>query len=503
MNEIPGHALHERFLRSVERYPSRPAIRAGTETVRYDEAYALALGWAGALLAATTERPRTIAVLAGKGVSAYVGVLAALFAGAAVVPMHPELPVARIREMLQASAASVVLADERGAAALGETGLGLPVVVADRDLGRTGTGDLDVPGPVRSSDVAYVLFTSGSTGRPKGVPITHGNFDHYFRITDHRYDFHAEDVFSQILELNFDCAVFELFSAWGAGATVCHVPARAYVDLPSFIAERRVSVWFSTPSAINLVRRMGGLTEGALPSLRWSFFAGEALKCADVVDWQAAAKGSEIENLYGPAELTLTITGHRWEPESSQRLAVSGIVPIGAVHPGHESILLTPDGAVSQAEGELCVSGPQAAAGYLDPADDEGRFVERDSVRWYRTGDRVRVLPNGELAYLGRSDSQVQVQGMRVELPEVEHAVRACQGVADAVAVTRATDNGLELFVFYTGSVVSPIDLTRQLRRILPDGSVPKLFRHLEEFPLNSNRKVDRIKLAAFANEPG
>ncbi|MEV5975211.1 AMP-binding protein [Streptomyces sp. NPDC051921] len=502
MNGTSRHALHARFLSGVAGHPGRPAIRVGTDTVRYDEAYELALGWAGSLLAATAERPRAVAVLAGKGVCAYVGVLAALFTGAAVVPMHPDLPVSRVREMLRASGASVVLADERGAAVLAETGLALPVVPAERGRARGERGALDAPVEVLPSDTAYVLFTSGSTGRPKGVPLTHNNFRHYFAVTDERYDFHAEDVFSQVLELNFDCAVFELFSAWGAGATVCHVPAGAYLDLPAFMAERQVSVWFSTPSAIGLVRRMGGLTEGAMPSLRWSFFAGEALKCADVVAWQAAAKASEIENLYGPAELTLTITGHRWQPDLSQRLAVSGIVPIGAVHPGHDTLLLGPDGEAATTEGELCVSGPQAAAGYLDPADDEGRFVERDSVRWYRTGDRVRLLADGELAYLGRGDSQVQIQGMRVELPEVDHAVRACPGVTDAVTVTRTTDAGLELVVFYTGTAQPPRDLLKALRGTLPEGSVPKDFRHLDEFPLNPNRKVDRLRLAALAGRP-
>nr|BAO66530.1 nonribosomal peptide synthase [Streptomyces sp. MJ635-86F5] len=503
MNDTSGPALHARFLRSVRRYPSRPAIRAGTETVRYDEAHALALAWAGELLAAARERPRAVAVLADKGVPAYVGVLAALFAGAAVVPMHPELPAVRIREMLRASAASVALADERGAAVLAETEPGLPVVVADRRAVRTGTRAPDVPESVAPSDLAYILFTSGSTGRPKGVPLTHGNFGHFFRITDQRYDFHADDVFSQVLELSFDCVVLELFSAWGAGGTVCHIPPHAYLDLPSFTAERGVSVWFSTPSAIDMVRRMGGLRDGALPSLRWSFFAGEALKCTDAADWQAAATKARIENLYGPAELTLTITGHRWQPELSRRLAVNGIVPIGAVHPGHRSILLAPDGTESATEGELCVSGPQSAAGYLDPADDEDRFVERDAERWYRTGDRVRVLPNGELAYLGRNDSQVQIHGVRVELPEVDQAVRACPGVADAVTVTRPTGGGLELVVFYTGTPVSPADLNRHLRRLLPDGAIPKAFRHLAEFPLNPNRKVDRIRLAALAAEAG
>jgi amino acid adenylation domain-containing protein len=503
MNGIPGHALHARFLRGLALSPARPAIRAGAGTVSYGEAYELALRWAGSLPAVSAGRPRVIAVLADKGVCAYVGVLAVLFSGSTVVPMHPELPVARVRQMLETSGADAVLADERGAGVLRETGLDLPLVMADvepdREPDRATGKALDAPQPVEPQDTAYILFTSGSTGRPKGVPLTHANLDHHFRLMDERYDFGPGDVFSQVLELNFDCAIFEMFSAWGAGATLCHVPAQAYLDLPSFFARRGVSVWFSTPSAINLVRKLGGLTPGAMPGLRWSFFAGEALKCADVADWQAAATGAVIENLYGPTELTLTIAGHRWQPELSPKLAVNGIMPIGAVYPGHELLLLTPTGEESPTEGDLCVSGPQRAAGYLLPADDQGRFLERDGRTWYRTGDRVRRLPGGELAYLGRMDSQVQVQGMRVELAEIDHAVRGCDGVLDAVTVTRPGVDGLELVVFYTGVPASPVELTRQLRRALPGGMVPKVFRHLAEFPLNGNRKIDRLKLAGVA----
>jgi acyl-coenzyme A synthetase/AMP-(fatty) acid ligase len=266
--------------------------------------------------------------------------------------------------------------------------------------------------------------------------------------------------------------------------------------MPGFVAERRMTVWFSTPSAISLIRRMGGLAPGALPSLRWSFFAGEALRASDVEDWRAAASSSVVENLYGPTELTVTITGHRWDPATSPALCVNGLVPIGAVHPGHDHLLVTPDGEIDDTEGELCVTGPQLTTGYLDPADDTGRFLERDGRRWYRTGDRIRVRPGGELVYLGRLDSQVQVMGWRVELAEVEHAVRGCPSVEDAVAVPRTADAGTELVVFYTGQRTAPTELARQLRRVLPAGMLPRQYRHVDELPLNSNRKVDRGALA-------
>ncbi|MFC8426782.1 AMP-binding protein [Streptomyces sp. NPDC057236] len=491
---VSGRGLHERFLRGLELSPGRTAIRVDAESLTYEAMHELALRRAGALLAGAPQAPRSVAVLADKGLSAYVGILAALYAGVTVVPLNPRFPAERTRRMLTAAGVSAVVADPVGRAALAETELDLPVL----DESAPGPA-LDAPVAVRPSDTAYVLFTSGSTGRPKGVPITHASNGHYFDLLERRYDFGPDDVFCQNVGLNFDCAMFELFCAWGHGAPVHAIPPTAHRDLPAFFAERRMTVWFSTPSGISFVRRMGGLTPGAMPTLRWSFFAGEALLCEDAAAWQAAAPRSKIENLYGPTELTVTVTGHRWSPETSPRLAVNGVVPIGRVHDGHDHLLLDED-TESATEGELCVTGPQMTPGYLDPEDDRGRFLERDGRRWYRTGDRVRRLDNGELAYLGRLDSQVQIQGFRVELAEVDHVVRQCPGVQDAAAVTRpAPGGGLELVLYYTGDRVPPATLRRAVSARLPDPMVPRAFLHVAEFPLNSNHKVDRTRLAREA----
>jgi amino acid adenylation domain-containing protein len=499
-----GGALYGRFLRGLDTSPTRTALRVGTDLLTYEEIHHRALLWAGSLLAATREPPAAVGVLAGKeGVDAYVAILAALYTGAAVVPLHPDFPRDRTRAMLAAAGVSALVGDGNAAErvagdlpvlALGTGGLELaaPVPVSHRDA-------LAEPRPVRPGDPAFVLFTSGSTGRPKGVPVSHGSTHHYFAHVDRHYDFGPEDIFSQTFDLNFDCAVFDLFAAWGAGASVHAVPAYAYRDLPEFVAERAMTVWFSTPSAIALVGRLGGLAPEGMPTLRWSLFAGEALRQRDAERWQAAAPVSTVENIYGPTELTITITGHRWSPADSPALCVNGLVPIGTVHTGHREVLLDHTDTATETEGELCIAGPQLTAGYLDPADGAGRFLERDGATWYRTGDRVRRLDNGELVYVGRLDGQVQIQGWRVELAEIEHALRSCGGVEDAVAVTRPTEQGLELVVYYTGAPASATVLSTQLRDLLPAGMLPRDYRHVAEFPLNPNRKIDRRALATAA----
>jgi len=497
MTNADSPVLHARFLRGLATSPTRPALcLEDGRRFTFEQLHELALRWAGALRSRGDEPPRAVGVLAGKTLEAYAGLLAALYAGVVAVPLHPEFPAERNRRMLTAAGVSVLLADQQGLASLAEPGL---PVLAPLDGGTLPGRTLDAPVPVDPDQVAYVLFTSGSTGRPKGVPIRHSSADHYFRVLEQRYDFHAEDVFSQSFDLNFDCAMFDLFCAWGAGAPAHPLPGAAYRDLPGFVAARGLTVWFSTPSAITLVRRMGGLTPNSMPGLRWSFFAGEALRADDAEEWLVAAPGSTLENIYGPTELTVTITGHRWSPETSPALCVNGLVPIGRVHEGHDHLLLTEDDRLRETEGELCVTGPQLSGGYLDPADDAGRFLDHDGRRWYRTGDRVRRHPDGELVYLGRLDSQVQLHGWRVELAEVEHALRGCAGVRDAVAVTGQSEAGPQLVVYYTGVPAPARDLARQLREVLPKGMMPGYYHHVDEFPLNSNRKIDRARLAGLA----
>ncbi|GAB3465883.1 D-alanine--poly(phosphoribitol) ligase [Streptomonospora sediminis] len=520
MTSNASHALYSRFRRGLSANPGGAAFRVGADTLTYAETDRLALRWAGALLEALPDRgpagrfagagaeggrPAAVGVLAAKGTAAYAGVLAGLYTGAPVVPLNPDFPAERTRRMAEAAGVRAVIADRRGRAAgralaAGGTPLHVLDPLADPPAA---PGALAEPVPVSPGDTAYVLFTSGSTGRPKGVPITHANTDHYFRFLDTRYDFTPADAFSQTFDLTFDCAMFDLFCAWGAGATAVGVPPAAYRDVPGFVADQGITVWFSTPSAIALLRRTGRLQPGAMPGLRWSLFAGEALKEADATAWLDAAPGSTLENLYGPTELTITITAHRWDPESTPGSCVNGLSPIGAVNDGHDHLLVGADGAEVPDEGELWVSGPQLTPGYLDPADEQGRFVPRDGRTWYNTGDRVRRGPDGTLVYLGRGDSQVQIHGWRVELAEIDHAVRAAPGVTDAatVAVSPGEDGPLRLVVFYTGTPIADSDLAARLTRELPNGLVPRYYVHLDEFPLNFNRKTDRMQLRKQALE--
>jgi amino acid adenylation domain-containing protein len=495
-------SLPARFLRGLARSPDRDAIRDQGRAVTYAQLHDLALSWAGNLLHTCDDPPAAIGVLAGKGVASYAGILAALYCGVPAVPLQPDFPLSRTRHMLAAANVSALVTDEQGYRLLPElldTG-SVPVLLASPGKVRPGLR-LDEPCPAPASDVAYVLFTSGSTGRPKGVQITHANLACYFAELEARYDFGADDVFSQVFDPAFDCAISDLFAAWGAGGTLVSVPPYAYRAMTDFVTEAGITVWYSTPAAISVVARRGGLAPKSMPTLRLSTFAGDALKAPDAAAWQEAAPDAILDNLYGPAETTITCTVYRWSRDSSPGQCLNDIVPIGRLHSGHEYLLLDASGSTDAAEGELCVSGPQVTPGYLDPEDDKARFFTREARRWYRTGDRMRLADNGDLLFVGRTDNQVQVQGWRTELAEIDHQLRRCTGVEDAITVGVQVDGGLRLVAFYTGTAATAAELTRQLLTALPQQMLPRRYQHLDEMPLSVNQKIDRQALRERARE--
>jgi amino acid adenylation domain-containing protein len=514
----PGRALHDWFMCGLAAAPDGDALHIGDRSWTYAQLHEMALSWAGTLRAASPERLRSVGVLAAASPECYIGILAASYAGAFAVPLSPKFPAERTAAMAEAASVDAFIADGKSVEILSRTGLAgrRPVLLPDTDA--TGPAGITIrsqpsraltqPSKARPSDVAYVLFTSGSTGRPKGVPITHGNVDHFLWFNQERYGFTPEDVCSQTFAATFDLAMFDMFMAWGAGARLEYTPVHAFLALPEFIARRKMTVWFSVPSAISVARRRGGLTPGAMPSLRWSLFCGEALMQQDAEDWHRAASQSVLENLYGPTELTIACSTYRWNPGQSPSECVNGVVPIGTVYPSLRYVLSDPFGQPGSTEGELCVTGPQMFSGYLDPRDDDNRFLVHDDRRWYRTGDRVRLdTPgtgetdgsDGVLKYLGRVDFQVKIRGYRVELAEIEHAARALPAISQVAAVPVRYRDVVELAIFYVGSTVTPEDLIVALSKSLPDYMVPRWAWRLDDMPLNPNLKVDRRALGDMA----
>jgi amino acid adenylation domain-containing protein len=500
----PAGSLLDGFVASVAAYGGRPALAVNGREWTYDEVDRMARSWAAAALAKLEPDRRRVAVLGYRSEVSYVAPLAALFAGAGFVPLNPTYPVARTRAMIERADPSLIFVapEARSAAAEALEGLANPPAVIEPAALQART-PLTEPVPSGPDDLAYLLFTSGSTGAPKGVPISHRNVVHFLRHVCGRYELGPSDRLGQTFDQTFDLSIFDLFGAWWSGACVCSLKP-IELQAPAAAIERLgLTVWFSVPSLPGLLRRRNLLRPGSLPGLRWSLFCGEPLSVSTAEAWQAAAPRSTLENLYGPTELTIACAQYRWDPERSPAEAVGGVVPIGDVYPGLDHAIIDEVGSPGAAEGELAVGGPQTFSGYWRDEDaTEERMLDpsgngRSGARLYRTGDRVRRLANGGLAFLGRSDHQVKVMGHRVELGEVEAALRGQRGVEEAVVVPWPADGATVagLVGFVTGDAAGAEDLRRRLRTALPLHAVPQHVRVVEDLPLTANGKTDRAAL--------
>ncbi|WP_077191642.1 AMP-binding protein [Streptomyces lydicus] len=497
--------LYDWFAASAAAHPGRTALETGDSTIDYAELAGLAETLAAHLHQRLSGQPPfRIGLLAARTAVAYAGYLAVQRLGATVVPLGPSFPAARNATIARTARLDAVLADGTGPT----DRLGVPVfTLTDPELRRLTAPPLSGVRPAGPDDLAYLLFTSGSTGAPKGVPVTHRNIRAYLAHVVPRCAAGPGDRFSQTFDLTFDPSVHDMFTAWGSGATLV-VPTRDEVLTPvRFVTARALTHWNSVPSVISLAQRFRALRPDSMPTLRSSMFCGEPLTLQQAAAWQRAAPGSRLENAYGPTELAVTCAAYRLPADRADWPSpANGTVPIGTLHPGMELRLQ---------EDELCVRGPQRFPGYLDPAHNAGRFLAPDGgpydpavpptdAHWYRTGDRVGPAGDGRsLVHLGRADQQVQVHGYRVELGEVEAALRALPGVRDAAVLPLATPGGLELTAAYTGAPGTADDLRAALRDRLPAYMVPATLTGLETFPLNPNGKTDRAALGELLGVPG
>lgn len=500
--------LDDWFRAAAARHPDSVALRVNSGTWTYAELDHLALSWARALLR-DGARPRRVGLLSGKGLELYAGFLAALYAGAAAVPLSPETPPERNAAVVAAAGVDALIVGAAGAPLLGVVADAVPAASILAPLGAkvsasrarqviTVDGDDASPGGLprgqrSEADLAYLLFTSGSTGQPKGVPISHANISAYLRAMLPRYDLGTADSVTQVYELTFDLSMFEVWMAWASGSCLCAMNRLQALQPARYVPKYGLTVWVSTPSLVNALKAKDLLPPGSLNGLRYSVFCGEPLPARSAWYWQDAASSSVLDNLYGPTELTVSCTGLRCGPGKRAPAAPNGTVPVGEPNDGMEYMLADGPG---EWRGELCLTGPQMFGGYLDPAENAGRFLTRGGKTWYRTGDRAERAGKDGFIHLGRIDGQLKVQGYRIEPAEIEYTIRAEAPAAEAVACLVETD--LVAYVI----TPEPVDLAALAVRLsdrLPGYMLPRQLWRLDTAPLSRNGKVDRGGLRADA----
>ena len=521
-------ALIGGFLKSTERFPSRPALYVESEYYTYGALGVLAGDFAATILEADHGQNPLVALLASRSLTAYAAVLGIHIAGKGYVPLNPKFPVERLARMFVQSQCSLMIVGKEGLQTLERLlpyiATDITVICPDQDSEPAlaeqyshvrfitqkkilkGRRSLTIP-VVASDSVAYLLFTSGSTGIPKGVPVSQGNVQAYIAYVCDRYQVNEHDRVSQMFDMTFDLSVHDMFVSWERGACLYSVPERFLLAPAKFIKDHQLTMWFSVPSVVGFVLRMGMLKPGTFSSLRVSLFCGEPLPSSYAGAWQDAAPSSLVENLYGPTEATIAITTYRWNSTSSPQECRNGIAPIGRPFDGQQVSIIdsdqrcVPNGGM----GELCLCGSQVTQGYWNnPVKTSEQFIrlpDSGELLWYRTGDLVEQDETGCLYYLGRLDQQVKIRGYRVELQEIDGVLRHASGAQEVAAVAWPIREGVAegIVAFICGESHRDAGaILARCRATLPEYMVPKQIHFLDQVPLNANGKLDRLTLAGF-----
>ena len=488
--------IHQLFEERVDQAPDHVALSFEGEHMSYGELDRRANRVAHRLRELGVREESPVAMYLDRGPLAIVALLGILKAGGAYVPLDPSLPAERLTLILGDVQPAVVVTSEELKAGLPPGG---PKICGIEEACAAGGVAMDARLACgRPDSLAYVIYTSGSTGRPKGVLVEHRNLVHTILAQIPLFGLTDSSRVLPTISLSFDASLGEIFRSLVAGVTLCLARREALLpgpDLVTLLQEQKISAVTLSTAAL------GALPPAELPELRTLTVGGEALSSELAARW---GRGRRLLNGYGPTETAIGATlASNWDPKRPP--------PLGHLLPNVRGYVLNPamQPLPVGVPGELYLGGPGVARGYHRRPDlTAERFVPdpfggQPGARLYRTGDRVRWRPDGQLEFLGRMDEQVKIRGYRIEPGEIAALLRQHPMVQDVAVVARADTGEDARLVAYlvkasggTSSEANPAaELRAHLGKLLPDYMVPSAFVFLDALPLTPNGKLDRKAL--------
>lgn len=523
------------------RHAGRKALVFGENWMSYRELNERANQLARFLRHKGVKPNQIVAIVADRIPSTVVGILAIVKAGGAYLPINVDFPLERIDYMLTDSKARLVLVPDTYV-----WNADLPGEVIKYESQEYYVGDATNLAQVNmQKDLLYVIYTSGSTGKPKGVMVEHVNLIRLMLNSKHPYDFTENDVWTVFHSFSFDVSVWEMYGALMYGGRLVIVPKLIAQNAQEYLAllrQEQVTILCQTPTAfyplmaeelkrgqvetalevevalgaeVEMKAKEGGGAKAGNQlevaanqglAIRYIIFAGEALKPGLLRDWKITYPDIKLINMYGITETTVHST-YKEITLKDIELGISNIgkpIPTLTTYIMDSGLKLLPIGV----PGEICVGGDGVARGYLNQPDlTADRFVAnpyKPQERLYRSGDLAKLLPSGEMEYLGRMDQQIKIRGFRVEIGEIERCMLEHEQIK-AVLVLPVDDAVRGTFIaayvqkiddVTRGELISR-DLRGYLKNKLPDYMIPSFFIFVDAFPMTVNGKIDRRQLPA------
>ncbi|MFW9261379.1 amino acid adenylation domain-containing protein [Nostoc sp. CALU 546] len=492
--------IHELFEAQVEKTPDAIAVVFADEQLTYRELNTKANQLAHYLRSLGVKSEVLVGICVERSLLMVIGLLAILKAGGAYIPLDPSYPQQRLAYMLEDSQPTVLLTQQQLVENLPAHKAKL--ICLDTNWEVIAQHRQQNPDYHLSSDrLAYVIYTSGSTGKPKGAMNTHRGICNRLLWMQEQYQLTATDRVLQKTPFSFDVSVWEFFWPLITGARLVVAKAQGHRDpnyLVNVITQQQITTIHFVPSMLQVFLEAENLE--TCDSLLRVIVSGEALP-VELQQRFCDQLNAQLHNLYGPTEAAVDVTF--WQCQNS--LTTQKTVPIGypianiQIYLLDENLNSVPIGV----PGEIYIGGVGVGRGYLNrPELTAEKFIpnplsEQPGTRLYKTGDKARYLPNGEIEYIGRIDYQVKIRGFRIELGEIEAFISQYPTVRETVVVATDTQSLVAYIVPQTEQTLAISELRNFLESKLPSYMVPTAFVLLEALPLTPNGKCDRKALPA------
>lgn len=488
--------LAELIERQVLKNPRAVAIVFGDQSLTYKELNDRANQFARELVKNGAGPDGLVGIFLERSLDMMVALLAIVKAGAAYLPMDPNLPRSRLEHMLKDSGLGIVVTQVDLVASL--PGFAGAIVHVDTDDWRSNESE-NLGIVVKPMDLAYVIYTSGSTGKPKGVQVTRGALLNLLYSVSELLKFTSADRLLALTTISFDIAGADIWMPWLVGAKTILASREAAGDgseLQRLITRHDITFLQATPVTWWLLLGAGWPGKSDLQIV----CTGEALPTTLAVQLKPLVR--RLWNLYGPTETTIWSTAYLLD-QVAERVLIGRPLANTQCYILDEQRQPVPIGAT----GELYIAGDGLARGYLNQPELTAAkfvanpFVDGSESRMYRTGDLARYLSDGNIECLGRTDHQVKIRGFRIELGEIETALKQHPSIRQAVVIAREDVPGDKRLVAYVlpsaGSTVERTELRELLKRQLPEYMVPADYVTVESIPISPNGKIDRNALPA------
>ncbi|MCY9181156.1 bacitracin non-ribosomal peptide synthetase BacA [Bacillus haynesii] len=475
-----GKAIHQLFEEQAKRIPDHTAVVFEDQKLTYRQLNEKANQVARHLREKGVKPDTLVGIMMERSSDMITAILGVLKAGGAYLPIDPEYPLERMRYMAFDSQVKVIISDVPLAKGLTAESIEL-IHMDDERIAEQDRSDIDNVN--QSGDLAYVIYTSGSTGKPKGVMIEHQSLINLCRWHQSCFEVGQNDNSSIYASISFDAFVWELFPYITAGATVHVLNQETRLDvekLNRYFHDHHITISFLPTPVCEQFTALDN------HSLRTLLTGGDKLNVFK-------EKSYQIVNNYGPTENTVVATSFPID-KSYQNIPIGKPIDNVKVYILNKDLQLCPLGA----SGELCIAGEGLARGYVNrPELTREKFIENPFVpgeRMYRTGDLAKMLPDGNIQFLGRVDQQVKIRGYRIEPGEIENQLLKYEKIEEAAVIAREDGDHDPYLCAYVKAKkeVEPEKIRAFLKKSLPDYMIPQHFVQLDRLPLTVNGKVDK-----------